>query len=179
MSTSSRLGVVVKRWWRGLHTILGVYYWYIRAVHVAFKIGQSHCWIPICGGWRCSFYQYIVVGDSRASVHPFLGSLSALRLRHLDFSVQGHLLPRERGVRDAIARISFESPNGTFQCTATLMSSGTSEEGGGRPVPYMLTANRCVGSEEVANTLEARWHYRSTICAGHSWDPRLTTTRGG
>ncbi|MFL6506042.1 MAG: trypsin-like serine protease [Candidatus Udaeobacter sp.] len=60
--------------------------------------------------------------------------------------------------KNAIARITFNH-NGTFVCTGTLLNDVAQDE-----TPYFLTANHCVNSQAVAQTVEAYWFYQTTSC---------------
>ena len=60
--------------------------------------------------------------------------------------------------KNAVARILFNN-NGTFLCTGTLVND-VAQDG----TPYFLTANHCVNSQAVAQTVEAYWFYQTTSC---------------
>ena len=60
--------------------------------------------------------------------------------------------------KNAVARILFNN-NGTFVCTGTLLNDLAQDE-----TPYFLTANHCVNSQAVAQTVEAYWFYQTTSC---------------
>src|SRR6476659_5832493 len=60
--------------------------------------------------------------------------------------------------KNAIARIVFNN-NGMFVCTGTLLNDLAQDE-----TPYFLTANHCVNSQAVAQTVEAYWFYQTTSC---------------
>ena len=60
--------------------------------------------------------------------------------------------------KNAVARILFNN-NGTFLCTGTLLNN-LAQDG----TPYFLTANHCVNSQAVAQTVEAYWFYQTTSC---------------
>ena len=60
--------------------------------------------------------------------------------------------------KNAVARILFNS-NGPRVCTGTLLNNIAQDE-----TPYFLTANHCVNSQAVAQTVEAYWFYQTTSC---------------
>ena len=60
--------------------------------------------------------------------------------------------------KNAVARILFNS-NGPHLCTGTLLNNLAQDE-----TPYFLTANHCVNSQAVAETVEAYWFYQTTSC---------------
>jgi hypothetical protein len=60
--------------------------------------------------------------------------------------------------KNAVARILFNN-NGSFLCTGTLLNN-LPQDG----TPYFLTANHCVNSQAVAQTVEAYWFYQTTSC---------------
>ena len=60
--------------------------------------------------------------------------------------------------KNAVARILFNN-NGPHLCTGTLLND-FAQDG----TPYFLTANHCVNSQAVAQTVEAYWFYQTTSC---------------
>jgi hypothetical protein len=60
--------------------------------------------------------------------------------------------------KNAVARILFNN-NGEYLCTGTLLND-RAQDG----TPYFLTANHCVNSQAVAQTVEAYWFYQTTSC---------------
>lgn len=63
--------------------------------------------------------------------------------------------------RQAVAFLFFVRDDGGFVCTGGLLN--TTE---GPVAPYLLTANHCFGTQEVASSLEAFWDLRSSTCGG-------------
>jgi Trypsin-like peptidase domain/Fibronectin type III domain len=60
--------------------------------------------------------------------------------------------------KNSVARILFNS-NGPHLCTGTLLNDVAQDW-----TPYFLTANHCVNSQAVAQTVEAYWFYQTTSC---------------
>jgi Trypsin-like peptidase domain/Fibronectin type III domain len=60
--------------------------------------------------------------------------------------------------KNAVARIVFND-NGVYVCTGTLLNDVAQDS-----TPYFLTANHCVNSQAVAQTVEAYWFYQTTSC---------------
>ena len=60
--------------------------------------------------------------------------------------------------KNAVARILFNN-NGPHLCTGTLLNDLAEDR-----APYFLTANHCVNSQAVAQTVEAYWFYQTTSC---------------
>ncbi len=60
--------------------------------------------------------------------------------------------------KNAVARIRYNS-NGSHVCTGTLLNDIAQDW-----CPYFLTANHCVHTQSVANTVEVYWFYRTTSC---------------
>ncbi len=59
---------------------------------------------------------------------------------------------------NAVARITYNN-NGMFVCTGTLLNDSAHDQ-----TPYFLTANHCVNSQAVAQTVEVYWFYQTTSC---------------
>ena len=60
--------------------------------------------------------------------------------------------------KNAVGRILYND-NGTFVCTGTLLNNVAQDH-----VPYFLTANHCVSTQAVAQTVEVFWFYQTTSC---------------
>ena len=79
-------------------------------------------------------------------------------------------------IADAVAYIVFDTEDGSYACTGTLLDV---EDTPDVFEPYFLTANHCVGSASVAQTVEAFWFYRHARCGRDELDWRYTITYGG
>src|SRR5438034_88728 len=62
------------------------------------------------------------------------------------------------GQKNAVGRILFND-NGEFVCTGTLLNDGAQDF-----TPYFLTANHCVSTQTIAQTVEVYWFYQTTDC---------------
>ena len=60
--------------------------------------------------------------------------------------------------KDAVGRIVFND-NGVYVCTGTLLNDSAQDD-----IPFFLTANHCVNSQAVAQTVEVYWFYQTTSC---------------
>ncbi len=69
----------------------------------------------------------------------------------------------------AVALIVFVSGTSSYVCSGALLNAAS-----GTSVPYFLTANHCVSSEQSAESVEAFWDYRTASCGGA--DPGLSQT---
>ena len=76
--------------------------------------------------------------------------------------------------RHAVARISYETNRGPFVCSGTLLN----DKDVPGFIPYFLTANHCVSTQSVADSVEAWWFYEYTTCGGTSFDSREVRTWG-
>ena len=61
--------------------------------------------------------------------------------------------------KNAVGRIMFNDNGRAYVCTGTLLNNIAQDE-----TPYFLTANHCVNSQAVAQTVEAYWFYQTTSC---------------
>src|SRR5262245_3280228 len=59
---------------------------------------------------------------------------------------------------DAVGRIVFNN-NGPRVCTGTLLNNLAQDH-----APYFLTANHCVNTQAIAQTVEVYWFYQTTSC---------------
>jgi Trypsin-like peptidase domain len=61
--------------------------------------------------------------------------------------------------KNAVGRILFRKNGLWFVCTGTLLNDFAEDE-----CPYFLTANHCVDSQAVAQTVEVYWFYQTRSC---------------
>ncbi|MGD2109980.1 MAG: thrombospondin type 3 repeat-containing protein [Phycisphaerae bacterium] len=64
--------------------------------------------------------------------------------------------------RDSVARLMFIKDGGGYVCSGVLLNDADSNTSAG----YLLTANHCIGSQAVADTLSVRWFYQKDRCNG-------------
>jgi Trypsin-like peptidase domain/Fibronectin type III domain len=61
--------------------------------------------------------------------------------------------------KNAVGRFEYTKPNGKFVCTGTLLNNAAQNQ-----TPLFLTANHCVDSQQIAQTVELYWFYQTTAC---------------
>ena len=61
--------------------------------------------------------------------------------------------------KNAVGRIMFNNNGRTYVCTGTLLNNVAQDR-----TPYFLTANHCVSTQAVAQTVEVYWFYQTTSC---------------
>ncbi len=76
--------------------------------------------------------------------------------------------------KNSVARMIFTKPSGTFTCTGTLLNDNVAAS----QIPYFYTANHCISTQSVANTLVTFWNDESATCA-NSAQPSPTQLSGG
>ena len=74
----------------------------------------------------------------------------------------------------AVARMSFVDAGISYLCSGTLLNPND-----GSFTPYFYTANHCISTQAVANTLTTLWMYQVTTCGGSTVDPGVTQLTGG
>jgi hypothetical protein len=67
-----------------------------------------------------------------------------------------------RDYRKAVARLEYIDAGFTQTCTGGLLNDSDPATF----IPYLLTAQRCIGTQAAADTLEAAWSYHSATCGG-------------
>ncbi len=65
-------------------------------------------------------------------------------------------------VRDSVARINFISGGFAYLCSGGLLADADQST----QIPWFITANHCLSTEEEARTVEAFWFYQSSRCDG-------------
>ena len=79
------------------------------------------------------------------------------------------------GQENAVGYIKFEDGGESKACSGTLLND---RDHSGFD-PYFLTANHCVSTELVAQTIEVAWYYQFNPCGTEALDARLHVTGGG
>jgi lysyl endopeptidase len=75
-------------------------------------------------------------------------------------------LPNLSAYRHAIAQLQFIVPRqGAYLCTGSLLNDQAQDS-----IPYLLTANHCIGSQTIANSLEAFFDDDAASCNGPAPD---------
>lgn len=74
----------------------------------------------------------------------------------------------------AVARMVFTKGGSSYLCTGTLLNNANS------PRRHLFwSANHCIASQTVANTLQTYWFYKATTCNGSTVNPGARTLSGG
>ena len=74
----------------------------------------------------------------------------------------------------AVAKLSFVGDDGrSYLCTGTLLSDSVQSQ-----VPYLLTASHCIGSAEVARTLNTFWFFDAVACKSTATPAYVQLTAG-
>jgi lysyl endopeptidase len=79
-----------------------------------------------------------------------------------------------RSTADAVARMVYTSGGSSFLCTGTLLNNNNTTRRN-----LFWSANHCISSQTVANTLQTYWFYEATTCGGSTVSSRARTLSGG
>lgn len=60
---------------------------------------------------------------------------------------------------DSVGHYTFSQGSSSYVCTGTLVGNTS-----GSTTPYFLTANHCMSSQTVVNTIVVYWNYQSSTC---------------
>ncbi|MEO7432636.1 MAG: hypothetical protein ABIR62_11570 [Dokdonella sp.] len=74
----------------------------------------------------------------------------------------------------AVAKFYFDTTEGTFLCTGTLMNDIAQDF-----KPYLLTANHCINTQAEATSMSLIWNYESSTCGAHGGGSTADTQNGG
>jgi len=82
--------------------------------------------------------------------------------------------PAAAELAKSVARLSFVRDDGrTFLCTGTILADSVASN-----TPYLLTANHCITSASVAQTINTYWFYAATICNSKAVPQYVQLTSG-
>lgn len=79
-----------------------------------------------------------------------------------------------RSTADSVARMVFTKGGSSFLCTGTLLNNNNATRR-----HLFWSANHCISSQTVANTLQTYWFYEATTCGGLTASSRARTLSGG
>jgi len=85
--------------------------------------------------------------------------------------VEDEFGPLMKDLRRAVARITFVRPDGSFLCSGGLVADAEPLQATQRA--FFITARHCIATQEVAETVSARFGFRSLSCGGPLADPEL------
>ncbi|APV51954.1 hypothetical protein BWI17_21150 [Betaproteobacteria bacterium GR16-43] len=74
--------------------------------------------------------------------------------------------------KKSLVRMSFVDGGSAFVCSGTLIDTPSR-------LPYLLTANHCLPTQETAGTLTSRFFFEFTTCGGTLIDPASVQVAGG
>lgn len=75
---------------------------------------------------------------------------------------------------NAVARMVFTKGGSSYLCTGTLLNNSNSPR-----KAMFYTANHCISTSGVANTLQTYWFYQASTCNGSTVNPGYRTLTGG
>ena len=76
--------------------------------------------------------------------------------------------------KDAVARMVFTQGGSSFLCTGTLLNNSNA------PRRHLFwSANHCISTQTVANTLQTYWLYEASSCGGGTVSSAARTLTGG
>lgn len=133
--------------------------------------GHGSFWSPLVSG-ETAVVEYLAPAGPKPTALPFrIDDLMHMYVDVFGESVDGPYdcledvkchWPKWEDLSNAVARILFNDPPGSgawYLCSGTLLDSQQHDE-----TPYFITANHCIGSDAVAETMILRWKYESTAC---------------
>jgi lysyl endopeptidase len=77
-------------------------------------------------------------------------------------------------VKDAVARMVFQSGGGSYTCTGTLLNDTDANT----QVPYFFTAHHCIGTQAEASSLTTFWRYETPVCGTDQNGPNTQLSGG-
>jgi hypothetical protein len=78
-------------------------------------------------------------------------------------------------VKDAVARMIFQSGGSSYTCTGTLLN----DTDGNTQIPYFFTAHHCMTNQSEASSLTTFWRYETPSCGVDQSGPNTQLTGGG
>jgi hypothetical protein len=154
------------------------------------QLSASVYWTPVTPGERQTVEIYLPPlprENAPAAVHftvdrvahlfasPY-GNLDGLKVSdfcEIDANCVSNPSQAYLNAKNAVARMSFQD-GGSFVCTGTLLNDTVSSTF----IPYFYSANHCISTQAVANTLVTFWFEESTSCGSGVAGPRTQVSGG-
>lgn len=154
--------------------------------------GDGVFWTAVTEGERQQLELFVPAGIDPASVALRVDSLSHLLVSPL--TVVGHskalgdsgscnvdvvcrygtLGQPFVSIKNAVARMVFQSGGGTYTCTGTLLNDTDSST----QTPWFFTAHHCIGNQSEASSLTTFWNYETPTCGVDQAGPNTQLTGG-
>lgn len=78
-------------------------------------------------------------------------------------------------VKNAVARMVYQSGGGSFTCTGTLLNDIDPNT----QTPWFFTAHHCIGNQSEASSMSTFWNYETPTCGVDQSGPNTQLTGGG
>lgn len=78
-------------------------------------------------------------------------------------------------IKDAVARMVYQSGGGSYTCTGTLLNDIDANT----QIPWFFTAHHCIGNQSEASSLTTFWRYETPTCNVDNAGPNTQVTGGG
>ncbi len=151
------------------------------------KQGQL-LWSPIVAGDALTLEISLPPGTSPSDAQLSMGPISHFVVSPFDAramiefeknsgacNLDSVCYPDYEGVRLAVSRNTYSTAQGSFTCTGTLLNDLDDDD----QRLYYLTANHCINSQAVADTVTTYWYQESAVCDGAQRSPFYTVVSGG
>ncbi len=125
------------------------------------------------GEFQVDLVNYIFGANDQFGQFASTGAAQYLEYDATCYANDSNYAAIQQGVA-ATAKIDFLMNGVSYVCSGTLLN-----DRGSTGTPWFATANHCIPTQTVANTITFRWHYEATTCGGSSTDSRATQTFGG
>lgn len=137
-------------------------------------------WTPVTDGGRQTIEIFAPTGVDTADVRLGLPQVSHLLTNSQEqFSIAkgigdsgscnvdtvcrvGTLGQNFVNAKNAVARMTFTEGGSSYTCTGTLLNDTDDST----QIPYFYSADHCISTQAVANTLNTFWGFEATTCGG-------------
>lgn len=136
--------------------------------------------IQLARGVPTDAFSMYVPQISHLDIHPAAGSKTIRAKIGESDSCNNDILCRASppsgflSTANAVARMVFTKGGSSYLCTGTLLNNSNSPK-----KAHFYTANHCISTSGVANTLQTYWFYRASTCDGSTVNPGYRTLTGG
>lgn len=77
-------------------------------------------------------------------------------------------------IKNAVARMVYQSGGGSYTCTGTLLNDIDSST----QIPWFFTAHHCIGNQSEASSLTTFWNYETPTCGVDQNGPNIQLAGG-
>ncbi|HSX61275.1 MAG TPA: trypsin-like peptidase domain-containing protein [Tahibacter sp.] len=124
---------------------------------------------------RVETVSHLIVSPLSATHSKALGDSGSCNIDVVCRTGSGSLGAPLVNIKNAVARMVYQSGGGSYTCTGTLLNDIDSST----QIPWFFTAHHCIGNQTEASSLTTFWNYETPSCGVDNSGPNTQSPGGG